>query len=257
MLVEISFVNLLGKFSVHSKSEELMFHSSEKRQWRVAENFSVIIFLFLKNRLKSTNFYQMQASRENKSLVWRQSRHISERLPDFSEDCFCHFCAFLCIFLKNRFQIHFCGLFPSYDEKYLGPLKYPFNACCDFAIWFFKQLHSLWSLFHSTLSQAAYPCEMLCASFTAIPMSPLVYTFANGILVTTLIWDDDDRKQHDTCPLLFLSVLPSAKKRFLNDKPLKRSNLILKRRNQSTNSKLCGARSVRFAPRNSETLIIL
>ena len=108
------------------------------------------------------------------------------------------------------------SFFPSCDEKYLGPLKCPFNGwpkgCCDFAIWFFKQLLSLWALFQSTLSQAAYPCEMHCASFSAIPMSLLVYTFADGFLVTTLIWADDDRKQHETCPLLFLSVLPSAKK---------------------------------------------
>ena len=95
---------------------------------------------------------------------------------------------------------------------------------------------------------------MLCASFTAIPMSLIVYTFVDGIFVTTLIWADDDSKQHETCPLLFLSVLsvlPSAKKHFLNDKPLKRSNLILKRRNQSRDSKLCGSRSVRFVLRNS------
>ena len=153
------------------------------------------------------------------------------------------------------------SFFPSCDEKYLGPLKCPFNGwpkgCCDFAIWFFKQLLSLWALFQSTLSQAAYPCEMHCASFSAIPMSLLVYTFADGFLVTTLIWADDDRKQHETCLLLFLSVLPSTKRRFLNDKPLKRSNLILKRRNQWRNSKLCGARSVRFALRNSEILIII
>ena len=52
-----------------------------------------------------------------------------------------------------------------------------------------------------------------------------------------------DSGRHEMGPLRFLSVLSSAKKRFLNDKPLKRSNLILKRRNQWRNSKLCGSRS--------------
>ena len=44
---------------------------------------------------------------------------------------------------------------------------------------------------------------------------------------------------------LYLSVLSSAKNwRFLNDKPLWRSNLILQWCNQWSNSKLCGSRSI-------------
>ena len=60
-------------------------------------------------------------SSANKSLLWRQSRPISERLPDFSEDWFCHFYEFLFCFEKWVWDSTFSGLFPSHDEKY------PFN----------------------------------------------------------------------------------------------------------------------------------
>ena len=55
------------------------------------------------------------------------SNHVFQ--PPFSDvraDIFPNaFCEFL--FLKNEFEIISSGLYLSYDEKYLGLLKYPFN----------------------------------------------------------------------------------------------------------------------------------
>ena len=72
---------------------------------------------------------------------------------------------------------------------------------------------------------------MQCASFTAITMSPLVYTCLQ--MAFSL--------QHGFWPTRNVSTSISVstfirKEHLLNDKPLKRSNLILKRRNQWRNS---------------------
>ena len=77
---------------------------------------------------------------------------------------------------------------------------------------------------------------MQCASLTVIPMSPLVYTRLQ--MAFSL--------QHGLWPTWNVPASISVstvirKERFLNDKPLKRSKLILKRRNQWRNSKLCGS----------------
>ena len=60
-------------------------------------------FLLLKNQQNRPTFIKLTCSarafRKNKSLLSRQSQHISERLPEFSEDCFCHFYIFLRVFL--------------------------------------------------------------------------------------------------------------------------------------------------------------
>ena len=60
------------------------------------------------------------------------SRHISEHLPNFSKDCFCHFFTFLCMwffffFKKWVSDSIFSGPFLSHDKKYLRPLKYPIS----------------------------------------------------------------------------------------------------------------------------------
>ena len=70
-----------------------------------------------------------RASRENKSLLWRQSRHISERLPDFSEYCFCHFYAFLYVFFFFEFEIWFSPVFFHHVTKIIsGPRSTPFKV---------------------------------------------------------------------------------------------------------------------------------
>ena len=54
-------------------------------------------------------------------------------------------------------------------------------------------------------------CEMQCAPFTAIPMIPFVYTFADDILATNMASGQGNRKQHETCQLWFVPVLSSVK----------------------------------------------
>ena len=71
---------------------------------------------------------------ENNSLLWRHSwlRNNLRTCSDFSLFLFViftHFCTFLFFVLFEKWvpDSIFSGLFPSYDEKYLGPLKFPFN----------------------------------------------------------------------------------------------------------------------------------
>ena len=62
-------------------------------------------------------------------------------------------------------------------------------------------------------------------------------------LTSAIIWD---LRLLTTFSLTSFSISVSTvtrKERLLNDKPLKRSNLVLQRRNQWRNSKLCGSRS--------------
>ena len=81
---------------------------------------------------------------------------------------------------------------------------------------------------------------MQCASFTAIPMSPLVYTRLQMIFsLQHGLWPTQLKcVRFDFCQYSLI-----RKGRFLNDKPLNRSNLILQRWNQWRNSKLYGFRS--------------
>ena len=89
-------------------------------QWMCCQEF-LKNFLFLKNHQTQPTFIKLtcsvQASQENKSLLWCQSQHISKHLPDFSEGCFCSFYTFLCIFWKNEFEIWFPLVFFNHMTK--------------------------------------------------------------------------------------------------------------------------------------------
>ena len=75
-----------------------------------------------------------RASRENKSLLWRQSRHI--RVPSglfrriLFKYFFFRFYASLCVFLKNKFKIRFSPIFFHYKTKSTSDRwsTYPFKS---------------------------------------------------------------------------------------------------------------------------------
>ena len=56
-------------------------------RWKCCRQFLKILLFLTNHQTRPTLIkltYSARASRENESLLWRQSRHISERLPDFS-----------------------------------------------------------------------------------------------------------------------------------------------------------------------------
>ena len=82
-------------------------------QWQYCREF-LKNFLFLKNHQTWPTFIKLtcsvQASQENKSLLWRQSRHISK----YVFVIFTLFCAF---FWKNEFEIWFPLVFFNHMTK--------------------------------------------------------------------------------------------------------------------------------------------
>ena len=90
----------------------------------------------------------------------------------------------------------------------------------------------------STRCNCSCLCEMQCALFTVIPRSLLVYT---RLQMAISLEHGFGLTQNMPASIFVSTVI--HKECFLNDKPLKWSNLILQWWNQWRNSKLCGSRS--------------
>ena len=125
--------------------ERSCFQSSEKQQWCVAENFSRFFHQTTPTFIKLTCNVLHELPVKTSPFTDIRAE-ISEHLPDFSKHCFCHFYAFLYNFFLWVSDSIFSGLFPSYDEKYLRPLKYKekqrfilkYNIRRPFSVMFFK-----------------------------------------------------------------------------------------------------------------------
>ena len=80
------------------------------------------------------NFIKLTCSAGNKSLLWRQSRHIRAPSGLFRRILFKYFCfrfyASLCVFLKNKFKIRFSPIFFHYKTKSTSDRwsTYPFKS---------------------------------------------------------------------------------------------------------------------------------
>ena len=100
-----------------------------------------ILILFVKSKIPADLLivcdYLVAATAEFFNFC-RETKRISPRKTIFghvriSPFFCCYFYAFLCGFVFVLFEKWvsdsiFSGLFPSYDEKYLGPLKYPLTS---------------------------------------------------------------------------------------------------------------------------------